>query len=103
MVVFAVDISRRMMMAAIRLCLDRIAPPRKDRHVAFPLPAMNEPVDAVKGLASIVAAVASGELTPSEASELTKLVEGYARVLETVDHEERLRALEGKLGNGNRS
>jgi hypothetical protein len=34
---------------------------------------------------------------------LTKLVEGYARVLEMVDHEERLRALEGKLGNGNRS
>ena len=60
---------------------------------------MNEPVDAVKGLASIVAAVASGELTPSEASELTKLVEGYARVLETVDHEQRLRALEGKIND----
>jgi hypothetical protein len=86
-------------MAALRLCVDRIMPPRKDRHVAFPLPAMNEPVDAVKGLASIVAAVASGELTPSEASELTKLVEGYARVLEMVDHEERLRALEGKIND----
>jgi len=76
-----------------------IQAPRKDRHVAFALPAMNAPVDAVKGLASIVAAVASGELTPSEASELTKLVEGYARVLETVDHEQRLRALEGKIND----
>jgi hypothetical protein len=54
------------------------------------------------GLASIVAAVGSGELTPSEASELTRLVEGYARVLETVDHEERLKALEGRI-NGNKS
>jgi len=99
----AIELAKNGDMAAVRLCLDRIIPPRKDRHVAFPLPAMNEPVDAVKGLASIVAAVASGELTPSEASELTKLVEGYARVLETVDHEERLLALEGKLGNGNRS
>ena len=95
----AIELAKNGDMAAIRLCLDRIAPPRKDRHVAFPLPAMNEPVDAVKGLASIVAAVASGELTPSEASELTKLVEGYARVLETVDHEERLRALEGKIND----
>jgi len=99
----AIDLGLAGDMAALRLCVDRIIPPRKDRHVDFALPAMNEPVDAVKGLASIVAAVASGELTPSEASELTKLVEGYARVLETVDHEERLRALEGKLGNGNRS
>jgi len=98
----AIDLGLAGDMAALRLCVDRIMPPRKDRHVAFPLPAMNEPVDAVKGLASIVAAVASGELTPSEASELTKLVEGYARVLETIDHEERLKALEGRI-NGNKS
>ena len=95
----AIDLGLAGDMAALRLCVDRIMPPRKDRHVAFPLPAMNEPVDAVKSLASIVAAVASGELTPSEASELTKLVEGYARVLETVDHEQRLRALEGKIND----
>ena len=95
----AIELAKGGDMAALRLCLDRIVPPRKDRHVAFALPAMNAPVDAVKGLASIVAAVASGELTPSEASELTKLVEGYARVLETVDHEERLRALEGKIND----
>jgi hypothetical protein len=95
----AIELAKNGDMAAIRLCLDRIVPPRKDRHLAFSLPAMNEPVDAAKGLASIVAAVASGELTPSEASELTKLVEGYARVLETVDHEERLRALEGKIND----
>jgi len=36
------------------------------------------------------------ELTPSEAAELTRLVESFARVLETVDHEERLRALDGQ-------
>jgi hypothetical protein len=61
---------------------------------------MNEPADAAKALSAVVAAVANGELTPSEAAELTRLVESFARVLETVDHEERLRALEGKMGNG---
>jgi Family of unknown function (DUF5681) len=87
---------------ALRVCMDRIVPPRKDRHVAFALPAVKEPADAAKALSAIVAAVANGELTPSEASELTKLVEGFARVLETVNHEERLRILEGKI-NGNKS
>jgi hypothetical protein len=89
-------------MVALRLCMDRIVPPRKDRYVAFSLPTMKEPADAAKGLSAIVDAVASGDLTPGEASELTKLVEGYVRVLESVGHEERLRALEGKLGNGNK-
>jgi Family of unknown function (DUF5681) len=86
--------------AALRICLDRLAPPRKDRHISFALPVMNQPADAAKGLSAIIAAVANEELTPSEAAELTRLVESFARVLETVDHEERLRALEGKMGNG---
>jgi hypothetical protein len=98
----AIELAKDGDMAALRLCLDRIVPTRKDRHVAFPLPAMNGPADAARSLASIMAAVGSGDLTPSEASELTKLVEGYARVLETVDHEERLKALEGR-NNGNKS
>jgi Family of unknown function (DUF5681) len=97
----AIELAKDGDMAALRLCLDRIVPPRKDRHVAFSLPAMNGPADAARSLASVIAAVGDGELTPSEASELTKLVEGYARVLETVDHEERLKALEGRInGNG---
>src|ERR1700724_194500 len=51
--------------ACIRLCLDRIAPPRKDRPVRFTLPEMRENASI-----AIVSGVASGELTPSEASEL---------------------------------
>jgi hypothetical protein len=58
---------------------------------------MKEPADAAKGLSTIVAAVASGDLTPSEAAELTKLVEDFARLLETIDHEVRLKALEGRM------
>src|SRR3954447_20439553 len=60
---------------ALRLCLDRIAPARKDRHVPFALPAITTAADAVTASSALVAAVADGELTPSEASELGKLVE----------------------------
>ena len=49
--------------ACIRLCLDRIAPPRKDRPVCFELPRMTESKDAASASAAIVAAVAAGELT----------------------------------------
>jgi hypothetical protein len=98
----AIELAKAGDSTALRLCLDRIAPARRDRHVAFALPPMNAPADAVGAVAAIVAAVAGGELTPSEAAELTKLVESYTRILESADHEERLRKLEGLL-NGDKS
>ena len=81
-------------MIAIRLCMDRVAPPRKDRHVAFSLPQMEKAKDAAVAAACIVQTVAEGELTPSEAGELMKIVEGYARSLQVSDFEERLERLE---------
>jgi hypothetical protein len=84
---------------ALRLCIDRLAPPRKDRPVWFELPKMNESKDAVIAAAAIVEAVASGDLTPSEASELSKVVDGYARSLQTIEFEERLSILEKAIAN----
>jgi Family of unknown function (DUF5681) len=73
--------------ACLRLCFERIAPVRKDRPVQFELPAMTEAKDAVNASASIVAAVAGGELTPNEAAELSKVVDSYARTLQAVEFE----------------
>ena len=80
--------------ACIRLCFDRFAPSRKDRPVYFALPKMQEVKDAVHASAVIVDAVAAGELTPSEATDLGKLVESYARALQGAEFEERLSKLE---------
>ena len=44
--------------------------------------------------AAVAAAVAAGELTPSEAAELGKLVECFVRALEVMDIDQRLRELE---------
>src|SRR5262249_48943357 len=79
---------------ALRLCIERLAPARKDRPVWFDLPEMKEARDAVNASAAIVAAVAPGDLTPSEAAELSKVVDGYARTLQAVEFEERLSKLE---------
>ena len=53
---------------------------------------------ALDASAAIVSGVASGELTPSEASELAKVIESYTRTLQAVAFEERLAKLEGKVG-----
>jgi Family of unknown function (DUF5681) len=96
----AIELAKNGDSAALRLCLDRIAPARKDRHIAFKLPKLEKPEHAIAAAAAIVEAVANTELTPSEAAEMMKLVEGYTRILEAEDHEQRLRALEGQLNDG---
>ena len=79
---------------ALRLCLDRLAPPRRDRPVMFPLPAIETPADIVKVSGALLEAVASGELTPSEAAELGKLVDAHVKAIEATDVQARLEALE---------
>lgn len=79
---------------ALRLCLERIAPARKDRPVTFALPPIDGVADAAQASAALLAAVASGDLTPSEAAELGKLIEAHVRVIEAVELEARLRKLE---------
>ena len=50
---------------ALRLCLERIAPVRKDAPVQFALPEMSSAEDAAKAAASVLTAVSDGELTPN--------------------------------------
>jgi len=83
---------------ALRIVLDRIVPPRRDRPVSFGLPPMLEAADAAKAMAAIADAVAVGDLTPAEAGELTKLVDTYVRAIEATDLEVRVRALEEARG-----
>src|SRR5215813_5064816 len=49
-------------MAALRICLDRILPPRKERPVNFKVPALKSAEDAATAMAAITEAVAAGEL-----------------------------------------
>jgi hypothetical protein len=79
---------------ALRLCLDRILPPRRERPVRFRVPELGSASDAIKALATITLAVSSGELTPTEAGELSRLVETYVKAIEATEIERRLRALE---------
>lgn len=80
---------------ALRLCLERIAPPRKDAPVTFTLPAMQSAADAAKGAAAVLDAVALGDLTPMEGAQIMGLIETYRRTLETSELEARVAALEG--------
>ena len=79
---------------ALRLCLDRIAPPRKDIPVQFALPRMATAGDAAKAAGAVLAAVADGDLTPTEGAVIMGLVDAFRRTLEVTELEARVAALE---------
>lgn len=81
--------------AALRLCLERIAPPRRDAPVAFDLPPLETARDGARAAGAVLEAVAAGDLTPTEGAHLVALVEAWRRALETSDLEARVAVLEG--------
>lgn len=79
---------------AMRLCMERIAPARKDRPVMFTLPPITTSADVVKASSALLEAVAVGDLTPSEAAELGKLVAAHVQAIEVTEIQARLARLE---------
>jgi hypothetical protein len=90
----AIDLALTGDMAALRLCVDRILPPRKDRPVMFDFPKITTAAEAATTLSAIPGAVAAGEITPGEASEIAKLVDSYVRAVEATELAARIERLE---------
>jgi hypothetical protein len=84
---------------AMRMCLDRLMPVRKDRPITFTLPEIETAADLTKATRSLMQGVADGEITPSEAAELSKLVDAHVKAIEAVDFATRLAALEQASGD----
>jgi hypothetical protein len=74
---------------ALRLCLDRVLAPRRERPVRFALPELRSAGDAGAAMAAILAAVALGNICLGEAAELAKLVDCFVRAAEATETFER--------------
>lgn len=90
----AVDMALEGDTTALRICIERIAPARKDAHVAFDLPGMESAKDAAQAASAVLKAVSEGNLTPVEGASVMALVDSYRRTLEVSELESRITALE---------
>jgi hypothetical protein len=85
---------------ALRLCLERIIPPRRGRPVQLGLPPVRGAADLGDTMAAITNAAGEGAITPGEAVELARVVEIFVRAVETSDFERRLQQLEERSHAG---
>jgi hypothetical protein len=79
---------------ALRLCLERLAPPVRERPIELELPPITSAKDLPKAVAALLQAVASGSVTAGEAEKLGRLVGQYVQAVEVAEIEERLLDLE---------
>ena len=79
---------------ALRLCLERIAPPRREAPVTVDIPVIETAVDLPRAIAALLQAAGRGDLTPGEAGRLAALVGEAGKALELHDIESRLQRLE---------
>jgi hypothetical protein len=88
---------------AMRLCMERLMPARRQRVLQFNLPALKTMADLAAASETVVRGVARGKLTPGEGQAFTLMLEGRRRVIETEELEGRVRALEKDPNKGRQS
>ncbi len=90
----AVEVALSGDVSALRLCLERLAPPMKSSPIKFSIPEIKG-VDALSpAAASIIEDVSEGNLTASEGTQVMQLIDTYRRTLELTDIEHRVSQLE---------
>jgi hypothetical protein len=87
----AIELAKAGDMQALRLCLDRLVPPRKDNPVAFDLPEMKTLNDAVPAMVPLSSV---GRRLNADGGRADKMVQAFAKIIETAELEERVRKLE---------
>jgi hypothetical protein len=82
---------------ALRIVMERICAPVRERSVMFELAPMTTASDLPGALGGILAAVAAGELSPSEGQALCAMLGAHREALETVALADRIGELERRL------
>jgi hypothetical protein len=79
---------------ALRLCLERVLPIRKERSIELEFPPAKNALDLAANLQCILDAVGEGRITPGEAQALTEVLSIQAHLFQTTDMERRFQVLE---------
>jgi hypothetical protein len=78
----------------LRICAERLLPPRKSMPIRFRLPQLTSVADAQSALAHLTAGVACGRILADEAATLASIIASFVKTVEASTLEDRIAALE---------
>lgn len=93
------DKNPRIALAASNAVLDRAygKPSPEERTASFAMRHVTSAADVVEAISDLLTATANGEVSITEAKELTSIIETQRKAIETTDLETRLKELEARL------
>src|SRR5690349_20823428 len=68
---------------AMRLCMERMLAPQRERPVPLLLPRIESDADARRASAAVIEALGEGEVTPKEAEHLMRAIAGAAVIIQS--------------------
>ena len=92
----AVDLARAGNIEALKMVLNRVWPMRAGRPLEIEAAPVRSVADLVPAATAITDAVLQGEMTPSEGREVSALLNMQCRMIDLIEIERRLKALEEK-------
>ena len=84
-------------LGALRLCLDRLAPRARDLPLAITLPPIETAEDTYNASTAVLAALVTGEITPSEAGQMMSVLTSHKDIVDACVHEQRLNRIEQRM------
>ena len=82
---------------AMRLLMERMLAPRRERPVPLPLPRIECDADARRASAEVIEALGEGEITPKEAEHLMRAIAGAAVIVQSSEIAARLQRIEARF------
>jgi hypothetical protein len=93
----AIELAKAGDSAALRLVIDRLIPPVRERRLSLDLPKIETPAGLVEAIGVVLDAVGAGQITPSEGQVLAGLLEAQRKNMETLELEARIAAVEQSI------
>jgi hypothetical protein len=85
---------------ALRLCLERLIAPRRERTIHLPLPAVQSTQEISAALSTITTAIGDGQIIPNEGEVLANILAMQATVVQQGELERRVELLEQAVAEG---
>ena len=79
---------------AMKIMMDRLIPPRRERSIQLALPDVKTPKDVLNVIGTVIKSIGDGKLDADQAKTLAGILEVQRKSIETVEIEQRITALE---------
>ena len=94
----AVRLAREGNERMLKMLLDRLWPAGRSRGLEIDAPEINKPRDLLTAISRVTNATFAGEATAGEGAAVAKVLRAHRDIIEDVDFDERLTALEKRQG-----